>query len=392
MWHTQKRWMLIVPFGFIVYYLLLELLLLSEQQHNEANIKSLGDALWYSVVTLTTVGYGDRYPITPFGRFIGFVFLIFSIGLLGILIGKISESLTLYRKKKQMGYKGTQFHQHIVIIGWNPFAKKITDILVAAHRHVAIITNSKDDIDSIYQLYDQDHVFVLFSPLDETEVFHHVNITESLIVFLNHPTDVEKLVAMLNLKHTYPQLKFIVSLDDAELRQTFHIAGAAYTLSKNEIAAKLIASYIFEPDVADFSTDLLSSATSEDDYDIAEFLVTETNPFAGKRYGEVFEGIRHRFGCLLIGIAKSATTNDSNSGRHRLMKLAAADTLVEVGDYLIIIVNGVTLQQISEAFDVHEGIAPRHLHKARRFGVRLHGHENPVSVANENIPPRAEEQ
>ena len=51
-----------------------------------SSIKTIGDALWYMVVTLTTVGYGDLYPITALGKIIGALFVLSSMGLLGAIL------------------------------------------------------------------------------------------------------------------------------------------------------------------------------------------------------------------------------------------------------------------------------------------------------------------
>jgi voltage-gated potassium channel len=56
----------------------------------EANIKSPEDALWWSIVTITTVGYGDRYPISPEGRLIASFLMIAGVGLFGTLSGFIA--------------------------------------------------------------------------------------------------------------------------------------------------------------------------------------------------------------------------------------------------------------------------------------------------------------
>jgi voltage-gated potassium channel len=48
-----------------------------------SNIKTAGDALWWSVATITTVGYGDHYPVTTEGRLLGVVLMIAGIGLFG---------------------------------------------------------------------------------------------------------------------------------------------------------------------------------------------------------------------------------------------------------------------------------------------------------------------
>ncbi|HEX6474164.1 MAG TPA: ion transporter [Candidatus Limnocylindria bacterium] len=56
-----------------------------------ANIKSAGDAIWWGLVTITTVGYGDRYPVTPEGRIIGTFLLMSGIGLFSVLTGFIAN-------------------------------------------------------------------------------------------------------------------------------------------------------------------------------------------------------------------------------------------------------------------------------------------------------------
>lgn len=62
-------------------------ILICEQQDPYANIKTACDAIWWSVATITTVGYGDVYPVTTEGRILAMVLMISGIGLFGILSG-----------------------------------------------------------------------------------------------------------------------------------------------------------------------------------------------------------------------------------------------------------------------------------------------------------------
>jgi voltage-gated potassium channel len=79
------------------------LAMLDAERHNpQANIRTFGDALWWAVTTMSTVGYGDRYPTTTGGRVIGAGLMLAGIALLGVitatfaswLIAQVRESET----------------------------------------------------------------------------------------------------------------------------------------------------------------------------------------------------------------------------------------------------------------------------------------------------------
>jgi hypothetical protein len=57
-----------------------------------SNIKTASDAIWYTYVTITTIGYGDRYPVTSTGRIIGVVIMTAGVGLFGTLSAFLAKS------------------------------------------------------------------------------------------------------------------------------------------------------------------------------------------------------------------------------------------------------------------------------------------------------------
>jgi voltage-gated potassium channel len=75
---------LIIIFGGIGEYL-------AEHQYQGANITNLGDAFWWAVVTISTVGYGDYYPVTAVGRVIAVIVMVSGIGIFLLLVGKLSQ-------------------------------------------------------------------------------------------------------------------------------------------------------------------------------------------------------------------------------------------------------------------------------------------------------------
>ena len=78
----------------LAYVSLVLILYICESRMPGATIRTLGDAFWYSIVTLTTVGYGDITPVTAGGRLVGLIFLILATGTLVALLGAAFSFLT----------------------------------------------------------------------------------------------------------------------------------------------------------------------------------------------------------------------------------------------------------------------------------------------------------
>lgn len=345
-----KRFIIIGLISIVIYTALLYVLIINEELNPGASIRSWHDALWWSVTTLTTVGYGDLVPITSVGRIIGFIFLIGSFSFYAILIGQISSIMNKIREDKELGIYGVKWKHHAIIVGWNKFGRSVTDQLVNAGKKVVIVTKKKDGIDFIHENYPSGKVFAMYSELKTPEVLAKVHIDQSSAVFVNMDSDTEKLVFMLNMKKTFSNLNYIVTLDNPDLKATLLEAGATYTLSKTEIAAKLLASYMFEPDVAVFNDEIIAVAENETMYDMKQYLVTEDNPYKGMYYEKVFYDLKKECNAVLVGIVKC------QEDKRTLIKNPNTPIIVEAKDYILMLINGMAEKKVDKMFQVKEGL------------------------------------
>ena len=100
----KKRWILLSAIP-LVYLSLLGLLVYVESASPEATIRNLPQALWYSLVTVTTVGYGDLYPISNTGRVISILSSIVGIAIIalpsGIITAGYMDELKLRKELKE---------------------------------------------------------------------------------------------------------------------------------------------------------------------------------------------------------------------------------------------------------------------------------------------------
>lgn len=65
----------------------------AERGHKGANLVTFGDALWWAITTVTTVGYGDHYPVTATGRFVAAGLMLAGIALLGVVTASLASWL-----------------------------------------------------------------------------------------------------------------------------------------------------------------------------------------------------------------------------------------------------------------------------------------------------------
>lgn len=89
--------LILILAGLVIFFGIILWLVEKKNHHFEPGIKGLFSSFWWSAVTMTTVGYGDKVPISHLGRFIAFIWMLFSIVIIAIFSASITSSLTVHR-------------------------------------------------------------------------------------------------------------------------------------------------------------------------------------------------------------------------------------------------------------------------------------------------------
>jgi len=96
-----------IPFAVVFVAVALALYFL-ERDLPDTHFGRLSDAFWFCIVTMSTVGYGDVFPITGTGRIIAGGFILFTLGTVGLLITAISEAVSEVRRMEENGLISTR--------------------------------------------------------------------------------------------------------------------------------------------------------------------------------------------------------------------------------------------------------------------------------------------
>lgn len=109
--------------GFGIYFL---------ERGKNAQFEGIGDGVWWSMVTLTTIGYGDKYPITTAGRVLAAVLMLAGLGLVGTITAKIAATLVERRIREGRGLGEARLTDHLVVFGWKTDMLELVEGLLAA--------------------------------------------------------------------------------------------------------------------------------------------------------------------------------------------------------------------------------------------------------------------
>ncbi len=346
----MKKRLLLIPAAICCYLVIIALIFHFESAGQNSSIKSFFDAVWYSIVTLTTVGYGDMYPVTKAGKVLSSLLIISSLGILGYLIGKVTEHIQNMAERRKMGLDGTDFTNHAVIVGWNEFSEGVVTQLVNARKKACIITDNKDHIDIIRDRFKTERVFVIYSDLSCRDCLDKANAKEAASLMPCLGDDTKNLVFILNARKDFPQLSYIATLDNAELKDTFISAGVTYTISRNEVSSKIVASYTFEPVVARFSEELISSEAQDDDCGIQQYYIKPESNFAGSYFGDIFSSLKDKMNVIAIAV------NRKTKSGYKLVKLPDNSLAINPGDYVVVMTSAMSVGSLEEAFGCSEGL------------------------------------
>ncbi|MGO9137554.1 MAG: ion channel [Syntrophales bacterium] len=243
-----------------------------ERAREDSTIRSLWDGVWWSVVTMGTVGYGDIYPITAGGRAVGLVLIFAGVGLMSLFTATIASIFVERKMKEGKGLETVKEKNHIVICGWNQHTEEVLQVLTtygSMEDTPIILINelSVDDIDSLKLKYDKYNLKFLRGNYVHEDVLSRANITKAAFALImadtsgSHPherTDERTTLAALAIKSIAPNVKTIAELLDGENKQHLKRANVDEVVVRGEHVGSLLASAINSPGLPKIFSSMLS--------------------------------------------------------------------------------------------------------------------------------------
>ena len=222
--------------------------------------------VWYSVVTITTVGYGDVSPTSNVGKVVGIIFLILNFGVITVLSGTVASVLVAARLTGGETVDEDKYKEHTIICGWNQFVQpmlKIVDADASVSPVVIVINETSEDIVG--------RAIHTFKRLDVTHLKDNFTREEVLkkafmaraatVIFVpdtsgllptESPDEQKTILAVLTAKGLAPAVNVVAHTTDPENVSHLQRAAANEIVVTDAYTANLLANHIVNPGMPQF--------------------------------------------------------------------------------------------------------------------------------------------
>ncbi len=257
------------------------------------------DAIYMTVITITTVGYGEVMPLSPSEKIFVSLLIISSIFIVGYAISVITEyilskNIGVLRQKK-VQRKLESMHDHIIVCGFGRNGKQAAQKLLAYNRPFVIIEKNEEVID---RFSDENTLFILGNAIED-EILLKAGIEKASTLICATPSDADNLFVVLSARQMNKNLKIISRASEETSYKKMKLAGADNVIMPDKIGGDHMASLVVVPDLVEF-LDNLTVSGQEDSINVEQIPFEKMCP-NGKEQAIQDLDVRKKTGCSIIG-------------------------------------------------------------------------------------------
>lgn len=258
------------------------------------------DAVYMTVITITTVGFGELHPLTNAEKIFTSVFILSSIFIVGYAITVITEyilsknnisNLRLKRVEKRI----ESLQNHVVVCGYGRNGKQAVHKLMAYNKPFIIIEKNEE----VVERFEDERTMFLHGDASEDEVLLHAGIERAGTLICALPSDADNLFIVLSARQLNKNLKIISRATEETSNKKLRLAGADNIIMPDKIGGEHMASLVVVPDLIEF-LDNLSVSGEHDSMNVEQVPFDKVCSDGVERAIHQLD-LRKQTGCSIIG-------------------------------------------------------------------------------------------
>lgn len=250
-----------VAIGVILYGTFSEYFL--ERNIPQSGIHSLFSGLWWTMQTLTTVGYGDTPIYGYLGKINAIFVMVVGIGSLGVFLASMSASITNFGHRRRIGLTGVRMKKHVIVCNYDHHARGIVKEITESGNSVVVISD-KDTVSE-----EPEFRFVKGSCLDEAVLIRAgIKSCQSVVILAGRSTggvedsatDAMTILISMKIKSLSPQTSVTAEILSPESVIHAENAGVDESIVRGSLATHLISKSISFPGLSRAMVNVLSQS------------------------------------------------------------------------------------------------------------------------------------
>ncbi|MCW8837695.1 MAG: ion transporter [Thiovulaceae bacterium] len=335
---TKKfEFITLLMFASIIIFVSSVLIYVMEANNPDSPIHTLFDAFYWSIVTISTVGYGDVTAVTNEGRSVAIVVITSGVAVLAfstsLVVSAFSEKLDEMKEMKTIDNisKNKSFY---LICGYEGVANEVAKILKKNDFQILVMD---EDEKRVKEAIKDGFEALNFDP-GEVESYKKLNIDLSKhvrAVLALRQSDVENVYTTMTVRSMHKDVYILSLLMEEMHRNKLSIAGANEIIYSKDLVGMIAKEFIGQP----VAFEVIHALRSEfSGVDMEEILVTNR---IFKYISKINQLENEKYRVVLLGIWKK----DSDE----FIFNPKADTTIELGDYLVVIGNSLFIREFKRA-------------------------------------------
>ncbi len=270
----------------------------------------LGRGLWWAIVTLTTVGYGDVVPLTLPGRLVGVALMVSGLIAISLLTATVASIFVQRKIRRERGLEAVTDHDHIIVLGWNRGGEQVLRNLFFRldRRAPVVLVNNlpPENFEALLLGFSDFQLRFVRGDYSREEILAKTNLGKARRVVIladrtdeNLPrdqVDQKTLLAALAVKSLQPNIRITAELIFPENRTHLERAHVDDIVIRGEYDSSLIASTTESAGLFKIMQSLLSPEGSN------FWVVKIPARFEGVKIKQFAAYLRDEFQALLIGV------------------------------------------------------------------------------------------
>lgn len=283
---------------------------------------SLLDAVYMTVITLSTVGFREVVPLSTAGKVLTIFLIVFGFGLVvtiagswtrGLLEGELRELIERRRMQRMLA----EISNHFIICGYGRFGVRLVRELQQRGLALVVIDRAREVPNGI---------LAIRAEATDEEVLKRAGIERAKGLLTTLGSDADNLYITITARELNPELVIVSRCESEANERRLRSAGATRTVSSYEIGGHRMAQAALHPRVLDF-VDMVTDV-GDKCMSVGEVVIAEGSPIAGVPVGAAALG--ERFGVVVLGVVPQEGSIEF--GQTSARALEAGDILLIFGD------------------------------------------------------------